>query len=136
MLALPMHARADETQPRIFFAAKERLAIAAQRLRVRQEAGAAPGEVATDSIASAHGSSAESSRVEGIAVGTHAMAAAWIGKQRYVDGTRFGPYRVGVDTQGVTLTDASGASRLVRVNQPVRVTAASSLAAPTPEAAP
>lgn len=113
--------------PRIFFTPAERAAIVANRTNgVTQQDGAQLTPPPRDATSAAGGSDARKAvtlRVDGISVAMGGRTYAWIDGERYASGARLGSWRLQVSVQGVTLWDASGNSRLVRVGGQIDVPA-------------
>ena len=125
-LAAAWQASAAGSLPRIFFTPAERAAIVARRATGMRQPDSPPvAPPARDGeAAAAAGSAARNDRtlrVDGISVARGGRTFAWIDGERYASGARLGPWRLQVSVQGVTLTDASGNSRLVRVGGQIEV---------------
>ena len=115
---------AGGTWPRLFFTPEERRRVTQQR-QVALDSGrrVATGAPVDDGAVLAADAPRSAPRVDGISLVRGARFAAWIGGRRVEDGGRWDGYRLRVTRDGVQFIDATGTARLVKVGQPVSMSA-------------
>jgi hypothetical protein len=144
LAALVLPGLANAVEPRVFYSAAERPRVTADRIALLSDARlretgsdqppAPPGSSATSGKTGSERGKAGTDkppapagpaemRIEGVSLSQSGTAHAWIGGERYDDGSLFRGQRVRVRRNGVTLVDPQGPVRVLRVGESITAAA-------------